>query len=275
MNIYPKLSFQKFSNEMEKIISKSDGTELQFFDEDGKSEEFNFEDLTREYKKRYNNLKEIVIHPPVSNYNIELIMLKNEKIVENQFKKLVQLSEELNITTSFVYHTYWTKKQFEVSGLANRLKKLLKIVENKNVYILIENLYMIPDEKNECAALEICKLIDHPNFKMCLDTTHMHCRSNIYKYNFNDLIDKLLKPEECEKYVRQIHFAAAINNDGYIDKSTHGRVHQNIEEVKKEIDWLKKYKMLDKNFITEVSEDDYFIRQDQIKEIKMLEELKN
>ncbi len=273
MIIYPKVSIDDFSSEVEEILRKSEGIEIQFFNENGIAEEFNFEKMVRTYKERFNNLKEIVIHPPLSNYNIELIMMKNEKIVENQLKKLVQLSEELNITTTFIYHTYWTKEQFETSGLAAKLKKLLKIIEGKNAYLLIENLYMILDAKNNCPALEICKFIDHDNLRMCLDTTHMHCKANISKRDFNEMIEAILNPNDCEKYVRQIHFAAALNNDGYIDKRTHGRVHPNIEETKKEVEWLKKYKMIDKHFITEVSEDDYYTRVDQIKEIEMLNEI--
>ena len=40
------------------------------------------------------------------------------------------------------------------------------------------------------------------------------------------------------------------------------------------LEWLKKYNMFyDKNIITEVSEEDYFSRKDQIEEIHMLEEV--
>ena len=44
------------------------------------------------------------------------------------------------------------------------------------------------------------------------------------------------------------------------------------EELRKEYDWLCKHGMEDKNYITEVSEENYDLRLDQIEEIKMLEE---
>ena len=273
MKIYPKLSAQKFSKEMEKIVLECEGIELQFFDENGIMSEFNFEDVVRQKKLEYPHLKEIIIHPPLDNYNLELIMLKDEKIFEEQLKTLVKLSEELNIKTAIVCHTYWTKDQYIATGLAKKLENLLKMLEEKNVIILIENLVMLLDELKGCSALEICKTINHPNLKMCLDTTHVHCKSNIWKIPFEQMLENDFNPEDCEKYVRQIHFAAALDNDGYTKKSTHGRVHPSIEEVKKELDWIKKYNMINKNFITEVGEEDYYLRKDQIKEIEMLKKL--
>lgn len=273
MKIYPKLSGQKFGKEMEQIVLGSEGIELQFFNENGITEEFNFEDEIRRKKLEFPHLKEIIVHPPLDDYHFELIMMKDEKIVEKQLKTLVKLSEELNIKTDIIYHTLWTKNQYIATGLADRLEKLLKIVEGTNVVVLIENLFMMLDELKGCSALEICKTIDHPNLRMCLDTTHVHCKSNIWKLKFEEMLEIDFNPEDCEKYIKQIHFAATLNNDGYTKKETHGRVHPNIEELKKELEWLKKYKILDKNFITEVSEQDYYSRKDQIKEIEMLKKL--
>lgn len=270
MKIYPKLSSQECSKEMEEIILKSEGIELQFFDENGPTSEFNFEDVVRVKKAQYPHLKEIVIHPPLNNYALEHVMIKDEKMIERQLKTLIKLSEELKIKTSIIYHTYWTQKQYISTNLGKKLEKLLKIIEGKNVIILIENLFMMLDERKGCSALEICKTINHPNLKACIDTTHLHCKSSIWKIDFKEMLKQDLNPDDCEKYVKQIHFAAALNNDGYIKKETHGRMHPNIEEIKKELEWIKEYKMINKNFITEVSEENYYLRTDQIKEIQML-----
>ena len=109
MKIYPKISPQKVEEEMDKIIKNSEGIEIQFFDEHGITSEFNFEDEIRKRKKEYPNLKEIIVHPPLSNYNLEMVVMKDKKIVENQLKKMVELSKELNIKTTLLYHTYLTK----------------------------------------------------------------------------------------------------------------------------------------------------------------------
>ena len=149
---------------------------------------------------------------------------------------------------------------------------LLKIIENTQVTMLIENIYMILDEKNKCSALEIVKYMDHPNLRTCIDTTHVNCKARIYKKDLIEMVNEELKAEDCEKYVKQVHFAAAIKNDGYIDKKTHGRKHESKEDLRKEYDWLCKHGMRDKNYITEVSEENYDLRLNQIEEIKMLEE---
>lgn len=83
----------------------------------------------------------------MSNYNLEMVVMKDKKIVENQLKKMVELSKELNIKTTLLYHTYWTKEQYISTHLADELIKLLKIIENTQVTMLLENIYMILDEK--------------------------------------------------------------------------------------------------------------------------------
>lgn len=126
MRIYPKITAQKNSEEMDKIVKESEGIEIQYFDENGIMSEFNFEDTIRMRKQQYPNLKEITVHPPLSNYNLEMVVCKDIKLVEKQLKKLVQLSEELNIETNMIFHTYWTKNQYIATGLANKLKELFK-----------------------------------------------------------------------------------------------------------------------------------------------------
>ena len=271
MKIYPKISPQEIGDDMKEKIKKSEGIEIQFFNEKDITESFNFEDTVRKRKKEFPNLKEITVHPPLDDYNIELIFLKDENIFKNQLLKLIELSQELNIHMNFIYHSYMPARQYKATHLDDRIQEYLKIIEEKNVTILIENLFMMLDEKEECSAIEICKLINHPNLRACIDTTHLHCKANILKKDFYKMIEKELNSEDCKKYIKQIHFAAALNGDGYIDKKTHGRKHLNFESLQEDFNWLKSFGLENKNFITEVSEDDYFSRKDQLEEISMLE----
>ena len=271
MKIYPKISPQEIGDDMKEKIKKSEGIEIQFFNEKDITESFNFEDTVRKRKKEFPNLKEITVHPPLDDYNIELIFLKDENIFKNQLLKLIELSQELNIHMNFIYHSYMPARQYKATHLDDRIQEYLKIIEEKNVTILIENLFMMLDEKEECSAVEICKLINHPNLRACLDTTHLHCKANILKKDFYKMIENELDSEDCKKYIKQIHFAAALNGDGYIDKKTHGRKHLNFESLQEDFNWLKSFGLENKNFITEVSEDDYFSRKDQLEEISMLE----
>ena len=97
MKIYPKISPQEIGDDMKEKIKKSEGIEIQFFNEKDITESFNFEDTVRKRKKEFPNLKEITVHPPLDDYNIELIFLKDETIFKNQLLKLIELSQELNI----------------------------------------------------------------------------------------------------------------------------------------------------------------------------------
>ena len=273
MKIYPKISHQEFCEEMGNRLKISEGTEIQFFNETDITSWFNFENEVRKVKREYPNLKEITIHPPLCDYNIELIFMKDENIIKKQLEKMIELTEELNIAMNFVYHTYWPVRQYISTGLELKLRNMLKIIEGKDITILLENLFMMADEKEECSAIEICKYMNHPNLRACIDTTHMHCKADIYRKDFYEMISKELNKEDCEKYVKQIHFAAALGNDAFMVKKHHGRKHENIESLKEEYDWLVNLGLKDKNFITEVGEDDYFSRKDQLQEIKWLEEI--
>jgi len=271
MKIYPKISPQELGSQMTEKIKKSEGIEIQFFNTKNITESFDFESEVTKRKKEFPNLNEIIVHPPLEDYNIELIFLKDENIFKEQLEKLVELSKKLSINLDFIYHTNLPVRQFVSTHLDIKIKKMLKIIEESNVTILIENLFMMLDEKEECSAIEICKHINHPKLRCCLDTTHMHCKANILKKDFYKMISEEINKEDSEKFVKQIHFAAALNGDGFIDKKTHGRKHQNFEELVKEYEWLSKFGLKDKNYITEVSEDNYFTRKDQLEEIYMLE----
>ena len=172
-----------------------------------------------------------------------------------------------------MYHTQWCFEKHRELTL-DKLRELLKIIEGrKNVLFLLENLYMF--DETECAVFKIAEYINHPNLKVCFDNCHMYCKNNINKSNIEDYIKKYLNPDLCKKYIYQVHFSYTANNDGYVVRKTHGRVHRNIDELEYDYNLLKEYNMGDCNYITEVSEDDYDNREDQINEIEMLEKVAN
>ena len=61
--------------------------------------------------------------------------------------------------------------------------------------------------------------------------------------DFLRFIQEYLDKELCEKYVYQIHFATALNNDGFIDKRTHGRVHENENSMIDDLKWMMEYNL--------------------------------
>lgn len=273
MKIYPKTS-RNFEG-LDKLMSyveKSKGIELQFFDENGIMAEFEIESVIDRLMERVPYIEEITIHPPLCDYDLELILFKDATILEKQLKLIVALTKKYGIRINLLYHTQWDFKKQKETTLP-KLKELLKIIEGENVIFLLENLYMF-DEK-ECAVFKIAEYLDHPNLKVCFDICHMYCKNNIRKANIEEYAASYLNAELCKKYIYQVHFSYTVGNDGYVDKKTHGRGHRNIEDLKYDFNLMKKYNMTNCNYITEVSEDDYDSRVDQLRELEMLYEVAN
>lgn len=273
MNIYPKTSVNfEGLDKLRDYVEKYKGIELQFFDENGIMGQIDIKTPIEKLMEKVPSIKEITIHPPLCNYNIENIMFKDINIIKEQLNTVVELSKKYNIKINLLYHTEWNFIMHKALTI-DKIKDLLKIIEGENVTLLLENVYMF-DEK-ECTVFKLAEYINHPNLKVCFDICHMYCKANIYKTNIENFARKYLDPEICKKYIYQVHFSYTVNNDGYIDRKTHGRGHSNIEDLKYDLDLLKRYNMGKCNYITEVSEDNYNLRVDQLKELDMLEELNN
>lgn len=269
--IYPKIdAADKYSKEFEEVLRNSEGVEIQFFNENGYASEINIEAKVDKVMKKYPNIKEITIHPPLDNYDIEHILFKDETIFEKQLYTIIELSDKYGITVNLLYHTHWSLIQHEATGVLYKLRRYLKILEGYSSKVLLENVMLI-DEKR-CTVLDICDAVCHPNLKACIDTTHLYVRSIIWKQPILEYVSKNLNKDFCNRYVHQIHFATVGNNDGYIDKATHGVEHKNNDSLDFDLKWMEEYNLLNKKFITEVSEENYELREKQLKEIKMLSE---
>ena len=273
MKIYKKTcrNFEGINNLMP-FIKKYGGVELQFFKEGDILSPFEFVSRVEALVKLVPQIKEVTIHPPLTHYDIEHLFAKDITIFQNQLIDMVELSKKYNIKVNMVYHTI-VDIEYHKALTIDKLKKALKILEGSNVTIVLENIYMFMEKK--CTVYEICELIDHPNLRACMDITHLHCRANIYKMNIWECAKNYLNKDLCKKYTYQVHFAYAANDDGYIDKKTHGVVHDNVDVLKEDLELLKEYGMDECNYITEVAEEDYSTRIDQVREIEMLEEATN
>lgn len=256
---------------IEKYIRKYGKAEIQFFPRIKGPHEIDFSEMIELLCKKY-EMKEITIHPPLSNYDIEGVLMYDENIIKKQLEQLVYLSNKLNININLIYHTHWNIVLHRANTL-EKIRNLLKIIEDTRVKMLVENLFMMNEELNECSALELCKEINHPNFKMCLDICHFYCQANMYRENINTWLDNKLNKEDCEKYVYQIHFSYTANNDGYKDKKTHGVGHPSKDLLINDFKLLEKYGMADKQIVTEISEENYTNRKAQKQDIIWLENI--
>lgn len=271
MKIYPKTNeklegLEKF----EETINKYRGIEIQYFQKsDDELVDFQIEEPIKRILKKFPNIEEITIHPPLCNYELEIVLLKDKNIFLKQIKEIVKLSKKYKVKINIVEHTRLLMSQARLS-IIPVLEKSKKIMKNTNTKILFENIYMMEEQQN-CSVIELCEYLNSENIKVCIDMCHLYCQAHIYKKNIEEFLERYLNKEKCERQVYQIHFAYTANDDGYIDRTTHAIMHPNVEALSYDKQLLYKYGMKDCNWVTEVSEKDYISRKDEIEEIKMLE----
>lgn len=274
MNIYPKLD-KNFNGlkELEKYIKKDKGVELQFFHEDGVWENYDFNTAINTLMKKIPSIKEITIHPPLDDYDIELVVLKDRKLLETKIEAAIKISKQYNIKINLLYHVGWNMKMME-QGAIEIIEKSLNLLKETNVNIVLENIFGMNEYEQKCTVIEICKKINNPHLRACIDVCHLHCMANIFKLDFDSFMKSYIEKDQAGKYVYQIHFSDTKNNDGYINKETHGRKHNSLSEALQDYNILKLYNMTNANIITEISEENYNTRKDQVDEIKLLEKIR-
>ena len=274
MNIYPKLD-KNFNGlkELEKYIKKDKGVELQFFHEDGVWGNYDFNTAINTLMKKIPSIKEITIHPPLDDYDIELVVLKDMKLLETKIEAAIKISKQYNIKINLLYQVGWNMKMME-QGAIERIEKSLNLLKETNVNIVLENIFGMNEYKQKCTVIEICKKINNPHLRACIDVCHLHCMANIFKLDFDSFMKSYIEKDQASKYVYQIHFSDTKNNDGYINKETHGRKHDSLSEALQDYNILKLYNMTNANIITEISEENYNTRKDQVDEIKLLEKIR-
>lgn len=274
MKIYPKISddlegLEALRNEIE----ESRGIELQFFHNDGRWGNFNIAPAIEALKKEVPSIEEITIHPPLNYYDIELVISKDINIIKRQLEECLELSDKYKIRINLLYHTVWPIEMME-QAILPKMEELVKVIEGSMVQILIENIYTSLTERDrKSTIIEICKRINNPNLKVCLDICHLHCLANILHRDFDEFMKEYIDKDLASKYIYQIHFSATKNNDGYLDRKTHGRKHNDLEELRRDYKILEDFNLTNTNIVTEVSEDDYVSRVDQKYEIELLKKL--
>ena len=270
MKIYPKTNESlEGIEEFEKTLKEYKGIEIQYFKKSDKElVDFKIEKPIEQILERYPYIEEITIHPPLCEYELEIVLLKDKNIFLNQIKTIVRLSKKYNIKINIVEHTRLLMSQAKLTILPV-LEKAKKIMKNTNTKIVFENIYMMEEQEN-CSVIELCEYLNSENMKVCIDMCHLYCQAHIYKKKIEEFLEKYLNKEKCQRQVYQIHFAYTANEDGYIDRTTHAIMHPNEETLYYDAKLLCQYGMGDCNWITEVSEKDYSTRNDQVNEIKML-----
>ena len=272
MIIYPKTSeYLEGLQNLETYVKKYKGIEIQVLTWENDEKIFN---VIKELKKRVPEVEEATIHPPlVDEYNYEVLTYKNYKREKDRLNSMIKIANEFNIKVNLLYHTRWNYNCWKESGEIEVLREMVETTQNTNVKLLIENIFSMVD-KEDSAVIKVAKEIDNSHLGVCLDICHLHCEANIFKMQFDEFLKGYLNKEDCKKYVYQIHFSGTLENDGYVNvKKTHGRKHDTIESFMSDYIILTDFEIEDKIIVTEVAEDDYSLRLDQVEEIKMLESI--
>lgn len=272
MKIHPKTNeLLEGIEPMRKFIEENKGIEIQYFTKN-KDElvDFGVKNPIVELMKIFPTLEEITVHPPLAYHEIELFLYRNKDLLIDILKQLIELSNEYNIKINMILHTGYVIQQHKLTTLDD-IKEIAKLLEGTKVTILFENMFMMY-EKNTCSVLELCDLINSENVKVCFDICHLYCQATVWHMPIKEFIRIYLDKEKCKKHVKHIHFSATLNDDGYIVRSTHGRCHTETEKLFEDVSMLLEYGMDSKdiNWVTEVSELDYKLRPDQIKELEGL-----
>ena len=272
IDIMPKISedFNQLGG-VEPFIEKFQKAEIQYFPRKEQIHEIDFEPAISKICNMF-NMKEITIHPPLKDYDIEAVILYDKGIIERQLNQCVELSEKYKIKLNLIYHTHW-QLCYHKDLTIDKIREVLKLIEGKNVTLLIENLFMMNESRTECTTLNLVKEINHPNCKMCFDICHMYCQANMYQVPIEDWFKNKLNKDDCERYVYQVHFSYTADNDGYKVKKTHGVGHPTEDLMLVDWDFIERYGMGKKKIVTEIAEEDYTNRVSQIQDLKWLEKL--
>lgn len=272
MKIYPKIDDRYNGLEsLKEYIVKYKGVEIQFFNNDNIWGNYDIEKTINFVMNKISEIQEITVHPPLHDHDIEMLIEKDINIIKTDIKKAIKLTNQFNMKINLLYHVTWPINKIEVSVL-NKIREIVKEVEGTKVNILLENIHTL-NENNFCTVLEICRRINSKNLKVCLDICHLHCVANIFKIDIKDLLERYISKELAEQYIYQIHFSDTKNNDGYIDKKTHGVKHDSLQDIVKDFKILKKFNIEQRIIVTEIAEEDYINRNDQKFEIELLEKL--
>ena len=198
MKIYPKTNeYLEGIEEFEKTLKEYKGIEIQYFKKSDKElVDFKIEKPIEQILERYPYIEEITIHPPLCEYELEIVLLKDKNIFLNQIKTIVRLSKKYNIKINIVEHTRLLMSQAKLTILPV-LEKAKKIMKNTNTKIVFENIYMMEEQEN-CSVIELCEYLNSENMKVCIDMCHLYCQAHIYKKKIEEFLEKYLNKENVK-----------------------------------------------------------------------------
>lgn len=254
MKIVPKYGTDRWAPPTGLIPYVSDTVELHMLRWDAKTCLRCFHSL-REY--------DTIMHMPMGFHNIETIPYFYPTILEfiEQLAKCPHPSHVL-------FHSGLSGKEAKSLRLYKTVEPLLHAVEKTNghVRLLLENSIQSPNYIGDQAYDYLMDNIPNELMGACFDLCHHTISQNLYgEHAYFNHFDR----------VYSVHFSTILNNDGFLDMSTHAAPHANVNEVKADLQRLVDFGLnLDKVLLVpEVLEKDYTEHLNEVRELEMLSEV--
>lgn len=220
-------------------------------------------------------VRSITYHMPNILCNVETLLVSRH-VLHSVYVFILEcnhIAATYGINIKLLFHTEVQPQSIMMHSVVNTVKQL-KLRCNENVEILLENPIINPNCLHDgLAVFEVAYLTD---VSLCIDITHLRASMHILKPYVSDEEEqfKLI----CGKYynkvlISQVHIAKAGNEDGFVDRSTHGVYHSDRFELQRDLELVNKFNYEDSLiYVTEVSEVDYsdFKHPNQIKELELL-----
>lgn len=231
-----------------------------------------YKDFLMDFINQYPNINTYILHIPFLFVSIHMIY-SSEKLRREFVAFIVdciKISNKYNKEINILFHMETPIKIFEHCGGIEWVNFIVSLVQDTNVYFLVENSMFTLENKDKDGGpfYHLVKRIDNPHLRICFDICHSQINENLFE-------DKYGLAKDIGKYTKSIHFSYTANNDGYKDGKTHGRVHPNIDALENDLQWLieKGFDLNNTYLVTEINEDNYTKRPDLIKELSLLEEV--
>lgn len=215
------------------------------------------------------HLHEIVLHAPFGKHMLEVVCASEDLYEEATYivKVLSDWEKNLGHSVTLLYHVSTTVELLKHMPVLEKFKALMCA---SSIKFLLENSYanLSAGKKRmeEDPLLYVLEGVSDSRVSMCFDLCHHMASRYVLKeeYTFH---------EGWGMYITQVHFSDTKNCEGYIHSTqTHGRAHSNMWEVARDLCQLQAYGIdLSKAaIVTEISESDYILRPEQVRELRML-----
>lgn len=271
LKIMPKIDECQYIGEQEFLKYIDDRLEIQLLHENYM---VGFESV-KYILSRFPNLKYVTLHLPERYVDIGFLhsCYKYEVLFIKLIVECIKYTSDKDLYIDILFHGRMNYTAFEDIGGIDFLKYITYLVRDTKVGFLIENSLFDTCISNyeKDTVVRILDAVKSDKLSMCLDICHLQASESYMLQSFE-------LSKEQKKRIKNIHFSMTVDNDGYRDKRrTHGRVHDSIDSLKKDLKYLeeKGIKLNKVNIVTEINEEDYQYRPDMIKELELFEQLKN